>query len=329
MKRYLVRGTALFVSLCLLATIFAFAPHTAAHAATQAKQPVKKGNMQLLPRPLTRSANAVSPNVTAPAYTTSYYESTTSPSTLQSQGCKAAQGPAGVVVLDWGEPDASGGTYGAYDFGSAFVSDDQIFHAVANFVYGAWNCRTSSTNLAVAIGTSNDNTALAASTSTWYAAGQAWGHLILNEQNYITSNGYNTIIGAYAADDIETEWASFSLSSNFVNGYNSVTTRVFLNYGDDTPGYWTNYEVWYVSWGATADAPLPEIYYQANANEWQALNVWACNNEGGPMGFKGTMSQYPYGGNSPSTAFTEMYNAIAGNSCTARNLSYMIFSTDI
>lgn len=253
---------------------------------------------------------------------------------MQNQGCSAARGPAGVIVLDFGEPDDVSGTYGAYDFGGHFDSFDAIFHAAANFVYGAWNCHTSSTNIAVAIGVSNYGGAMGGySSSTWYAAGQSFGTAVNNAQNYSVSNGYNNQIGVYGADDIEVEWASFSQTSNFVNGYNNVSSRLFFDYGDDSggasPSPWTAYDVWYVAWGAADSVPLPEIYYNADATaDWEQLNLWACSHEGGPMYIKGVMSEYPTG-NTPAQAYDDMYNAEAAYSCSSPTLSSLIFSTNI
>ncbi|GAC1380243.1 MAG: hypothetical protein NVS4B7_12100 [Ktedonobacteraceae bacterium] len=319
LRRYLVHTVVLLLSLCLLISATALKP-TTTHAATHPT----KGDVNILP-----DSKNVQPFATAPAYTTSYYESTTYYGTLQNQGCSAAHGSAGIVVLDFGEPDYSGGSYGTYDFGGHFDSDNAIFHAAANFIYGAWNCRISSTNIAVAIGTSNYYGALSATSSVWYAAGQAWGNMVNSAQSYSASNGYNNVIGAYGADDIETEWANYTLSSNFVNGYNNTSSRLFFDYGDDTPGYWTNYQVWYVAYGANDNYPLPEIYYNADATQdWEPLSEWACNSGYGAIYFKGTMSEYP-SGNSPSTAWYDMYNAEGATSCTAAARSALIFSTNI
>jgi hypothetical protein len=324
MRTSLSRLLALLACLTLLVSVTALSGGSA-HAQTRSRLPAK-AYAQILPR----KTPGVRPYASAPPYTISYYESSTAYQTLQSQGCSAAKGPSGLIVLDFGQPDYINSTYGTYDFGGNFDSNDAIFHAVANFAYGAWNCRISSTNLAVAIGTSNYYTGLAANTSTWYTAGQDWGNLINNEQNYISSSGYSSIIGIYGADDIEVEWASYSLSSNFVDGYNNASSRLFFDYGDASPGYWTSYQLWYVAYGATDNLALPEIYYNADATQdWEPLSVWACNNEGGPIIFKGTMAEPSDTANSPAQAWTAMYNAMGSNSCTASVRSYLIFSTSI
>lgn len=315
---------ALFVGLSLLVCLSLFLM-PAAHAASVSKQPSKKGTQQILP--LKTSANSgVRPLVTAPSYTVSLYENTTNATTMYNQGCNAAHGPAGLIVLDWGQPvDISSGVYGTYDFGGVDVSDNDILHAVANFALGVWDCRVSGTNLAVAIGESN----YGSSTSNWYADGQAWGNMVNSVQSFISNNNY-TVVGAYGAGDLETEWNGFSVTSSMVNGYNNTSSRLYFDFGDDTPGYWSDYDVWYVAWGAADSVPLPEIYYTADATyDWEPLDVWACNNEGGTMDFKGTMSEVASGTDSPSQSFNDMYNALGSNSCTAGGRGTMIFETQI
>ena len=58
-----------------------------------------------------------------PFTTTSYYESTTSTSTLQTQGCNAGGASAsGVIILDFGRPAYNAGAYGTILFGSGGFS---------------------------------------------------------------------------------------------------------------------------------------------------------------------------------------------------------------
>ena len=222
--------------------------------------------------------------------------------------------------------------YGTYDFAGHYDTDTAIFHAVANFAQGIWNCRTGSTNIALGIGESNyfSDRSIPMTTAAWYADGQQRGQMVNNLQSFIYNNHYNKVVGANGAGDLEVEWANFKLTSSLVNGYNSVTRHLYFDFGDDSPGWWTNEQVWYVAYGAPDDLPLPEIFYKADAvKDWEVLSVWACNHEGGPINFKGTISEFVSHTNSAAQAFTDMYNAEASNSCTARALSGMIFSTEI
>jgi hypothetical protein len=237
-----------------------------------------------------------------------------------------------LIILDWGQPVYFGNNiYGTYDFGGHDDTDMAILHAVANFAQGVWYCRTRSTDIAIGIGESNyySDHAIPLTTAAWYADGQQWAILVNRVESFIANNHYS-VVGANGAGDLEVEWENFTLTSSLVNGYNSVTSHIYFDFGDDTPGWWSSYQVWYVAYGATDNLPLPEIYYNSDATyDWEPLDVWACRNEGIPIYFKGTMAENVFGTNSPSQAFIDLYNAEASNSCTARDLPGMIFSTEI
>ena len=309
-----------------------FLPSSVMHATAQHTGPTK-GTLQILPKPLSiqrssalRQANAWSIMPT----TTSLYEATTNARTMYAQGCNAAHGAAGLVILDWGQPVYLGyGYYGTYDFGGHDDSDNAILHAVANFAQGVWYCRTYSTNIALAIGQSNyySGNALPLTTAAWYADGQQWGNLVNSVQSFVVNNHYN-VIGIYGAGDLETGWNNFALTSSIVNGYNSTSSRIYFGFGDDAPGNWTNYQAWYIAYGARDNLPLPEIYFNADATyDWEVLDRWACSYAGGPMYIRGVMSTFI--GNTPAQAWIAMYQAEASNSCTAKSLPWLNFSTYI
>jgi len=319
-------GSLTILAICCLLAGLRLVPSLTSRAATLSNYTPAKANMQILPRKLTSPMQA-------PAPTISIYESTTNATILQQQGCKMAHRAPGLIILDWGQPVYMGNNvYGTYDFGGNDDTDTAIMHAVANFVQGIWNCHTASTNIALGIGESNyfSDHALPLTPAAWHADGQQWGTIVNDVQSFLNANHYNNVVGANGAGDLEVEWESFLLTSSMVNGYNSVTRHAYFDFGDDSPGWWTNAQVWYVAYGAPDNLPLPEIYYNADAvYDWEALNIWACRYEGGPMYFKGTMSEFVPGTNTPAQAFMDMYNAEASNSCTARDLPGMLFSTQI
>jgi hypothetical protein len=271
------------------------------------------------------AAHAAGVTVTAPPPTVSLYESTTDSGTLYSQGCSAGHGPSGVVVLDFGEPWYQGGQYGTIDFANSFITDDAILHAAANFAQGAWDCSSSSHNITVAIGTSNYGS------NVQYAEGESWGDMVGSVESFITNNKYTSRVGADGAIDAETEWNSASATYNFVVGYNSgiKNQRWMWDYGDDTPGYWTNEQVWDISYGLGNERPLPEIYYNADATQdWLAVAEWACST-GRTMKFEGTMAEAVSGTNTPNQAFDDLYNALGANPCTQKDRESMRYSTVI
>jgi hypothetical protein len=314
----------LLIVLFMLTTFSVLAAPLSHASSTPGRGPAKD-NVQILPQKL-KSQGRV------PANTVSIYESTTNATAMYNQGCSAAHGAPGLIILDWGQPVyMNNNIYGTYDFGGHDDTDTAILHASANFAQGVWYCRTASTNIAIAVGQSNyfSAQAIPLTTAAWYADGQQWGTMVNNLQSFITNNHYN-VVGANGAGDLEVEWENFTLTSSLVNGYNSVSSRVYFDFGDDSPGWWSNYQVWYVAYGARDNFPLPEIFYNADATyDWEPLSVWACSYAGGPIYFKGVISEAVSGTNSPVQAFSDMYNAEASNGCTARDLAGMIFSTEI
>jgi hypothetical protein len=257
-----------------------------------------------------------------PPYTTSIYETTTNYTTLYNQGCSAGQSNEyGLIVLDFGEPDLHGTTYGTYDFGGNFDSDYAIGHAVANFARGFWNCSPSTAAVDIGIGTSNYNgVGQYWTNSQWYTAGQMWAKVVNGVANYIVNSGFSSRVNADGADDIEVEWATPAQSESFVNGFASTVEshHYFYDYGDDSGGTnpgngWGAYDVWYCAYGAAPNYPVPEIYFNADATlDWEPLDQWAVANEGGPMYIIGVMTSYPYG-NTPDEGWTDMWNALASD----------------
>jgi len=323
-QRFIVRLTAFLMGLCMLIALSGFASLTAnAATGTNGHQPAKD-QWQILPRKMSHFVNA-------PSNTVSLYENTTNPSTLQSQGCNAAHGAAGLIVLDWGQPVYLNNTYGVYDFGRVDITDNDVLHASANFAQGVWNCHNSHTNIAIAIGENNVYAnGLDEVDWEWTGTGVAWGNMVNSVQSFLVNNHYTGVVGANGAGDLEVEWNTFQYTADLVNGYNSVSSQPYFDFGDDSPGWWSDYQVWYIAYGATDNLPIPEIYYNADATyDWEPLSIWACNNEGGAIYFKGTMAENVQGENTPAQAFTDMYNAEGANGCTASVRSGLIFSTEI
>ncbi len=275
-----------------------------------------------------RSAHAAStqPNVTAPRSTVSYYENSANPTTLHNQGCSASKGAAGLVVLDFGEPASlGGGNYGTIDFANGALSDNTIFHAAANFALGAWQCRPKTAHLVtVAIGTSNFGSSVTS------AAGVAWAKMVNSAESYVTTSKYTSAVAVVGADDIEVEWSSFAAASNFVKGYNSATKQSLVDYGDGTQGFWSEFDIWYVSSGAgPQEEALPEIYFNADATlDWEVIANSNCS-AGRKLRFAGAMAEAVSGTNSPAAAFSVMYNALGSSACSKADRATMKYTTNI
>src|SRR5439155_20399885 len=187
-----------------------------------------KDSLPILPKKLTSQSRV-------PGNTISLYESTTNAVTMYNQGCRAAHGAPGLIILDWGQPVYLGNnTYGTYDFGGHDDSVTAILHAVANFAQGVWYCRTSSTDIAIGIGESNyySDYSMPLTTAAWYAAGQQWGMMVNNLQSFLNNNHYNRVVGANGAGDLEVAWVKFTLTRSLVIEYNSDASHAYFDSGD-------------------------------------------------------------------------------------------------
>jgi hypothetical protein len=56
-------------------------------------------------------------------------------------------------------------------------------------------------------------------------------------------------------------------------------------------GGWTPADIYYVAFGASVACPVPEIYYDVNAQEWASLSDWASKNGDNTITFSGVMSE--------------------------------------
>src|SRR5438105_12577989 len=110
--------------------------------------------------------------------------STADPSVLYADGC-AVGNQTGVVVLDWGQPQYQGGTYGTWDFANQFLSEADIEAAGKAFLDGYWACTSSpGAYMRLTLGTSNYHGA------TGSDHGRSWAQTVNDLNGWISSQGY-------------------------------------------------------------------------------------------------------------------------------------------
>ena len=300
------------------------------------------------------------PPGTPPPTTQSIYEFTDDPHILHSQGCQEDKvAPYGLVILDWAAPQYVPGRneYGTTPWGGPTLTDTDIGKLVESFIQGVWDCRQPTTNFAIGIGTSNSGSCAWCpdavdpneTQSGWYHAGEAWGNMVNQVQQFITNKGMGGQMVADGADDMEDDgppdWTNFANTKTFVDGYNVATKQLLFDFGDDTGGNtpvppWTVDQIWYLAYGAPDDVPLPEIYGEGWAYGWEQVNQWACQNEHGPMRIIGTMDEAPLPYDAPGTHSTDpwlpigdswkvMHQYISSDSCTSPMASSLTLSTNI
>jgi len=278
----------------------------------------------------------------APPYTTSRYMQNVNTSRHYDLGCqlgtrtKNLSGTqADVVILHYFKPvKFSDGSYGAGLLGGASAKTSQIAAAVREFAHGYYVCTGADTSsqLTVAVGTSNDGSGVT------NAHGKAWASMVQSINNWLASNGYDKQTWAVGASDMELGWNSPGVTRAWVDGFGSVCCPKFYNYGDaagcrydgrpagdecGTGSYpsWTAKDVWYVSWGASAAWPLPQIYRTdaVMAKQWYGLSLYTKNLTGSSMWIMGSLTQSTacaqvgcsaQTANTPSQGWTQLWNAV-------------------
>jgi hypothetical protein len=233
-----------------------------------------------------------------PYVTTSYFESTTSTSTLFNQGCSAGTaGAVGTILLDFGRPAYKAGAFGTMLFGSGgFASNVSILEGIKGFADGYWNCSPLRTQVIIARGTSNycpDGSGCSLPPPSYIAAGSYWGRRIDDLADYIANSGYSSQETSAAAIDAEPAWdPDYESTHDFIAGYNSATAWFMFDYGSLESGYWSSAAEYYVAYTG-ADFPFPEVYYSSMAASWETLELWAVANRGTSMLIVGVTSERP------------------------------------
>jgi hypothetical protein len=212
-----------------------------------------------------------------------------------------------IVILDFGYPDYQNGTYGTVLIDTYnFASTDAIGAAIESFANGYHDCWSGYTHVTIAIGTSNCGLECCPYSEVTYAHGAAWASMVYEVDMYRYNNELNEISVA-GAIDIEIAWNTPVATISWVDGYNNENNMIYYNYGnaqgcptirtnDDTycDNDWFQSHVWYVSDGAGAARPLPEIYStdEANAKQWYSLSAYAFDFEDGRMDIKGVVTEF-------------------------------------
>jgi hypothetical protein len=268
----------------------------------------------------------------APAPTTTRYMTTTDPTVLYQEGCNQTN-ESGIVILDFGEPWFDGTLYGTIVFGSnTFRSVADIETGVKGWLRGYWNCGGAG-SVRLAVGTSNYGGHAGA------GHGAAWAQMVTELNDWVVQPpSWSARESVRGADDLEPSWSPPSAARAWVDAYGNASHFPFYNYGsaDGCPPYgactngWTEEDLWYVAYGATAAWPIPEIYSSANAQQWYHLGLYGAVNHGSTVQFLGTLTQWAAAGscctNSPEQGWQQLADALDADSRTAQTLPY---STDI
>ncbi len=240
-----------------------------------------------------------------------------------------------VVVLDYGAQSVnSSGQWGAISIHSgAFHTMAQLRAAVEAFGRGYYYGTGSDTTaqLTVELGTNNSGRVSG-------TGGQVWANAVDAINSYFASGPsgfpYSRQVTAAGANDFEPGFCKYNpcpdQARTWANYFSAYGNWWYDNYGscDGCPPVgsvnydWTVSDIYYVSYGADAAFPLPEIYANngVNAAKWERISEWGLSNgRYGAMNFDGSMTQSGACGqvgcnseldNGPDQGWTQLWNAL-------------------
>jgi Ricin-type beta-trefoil lectin domain-like len=205
-----------------------------------------------------------------------------------------------LVVLDFGQPEKGPayyyGGYGTNDFatGNPWIDDGTIALAATYYTDG-WYAYAGCAHLRLVVGLNNYHQCPSGGSCDPYYAGWYWGDVVYDVRNYVSSHGYSSKITAvWGGSDMEqgSGYDCADRTRDLVDGFNDhdPSGASFINYGTNwSSSCWTSNDVYYVSYDATHDYPLPEIYSSYAADSWVALRGAHY------MSFKGAMTECQQG----------------------------------
>lgn len=238
------------------------------------------------------------------------------------------------VVLDFG--GQLGDSSGAYLIDQESITNAEIESIAEEFAYQYWYCTgTDQTSvLKLGIGTNNSYS------DVDYNGGYAWSQLVGAIESFVKNNGYSSQVTVVGASDIEPGWWNHTDTENWVNGYaayggsyldfDSADECSTDQYNDQPCGStgWSQYDVWYVSWGAPPAFPTPEIYYNALALQWTMISLYGANYHNEAVYYQGPWDEYDLDSSTYTStqAWSTFWNDLNSYSQTAQN---MFFSAEI
>ena len=254
----------------------------------------------------------------SPFSTFSYYLTTTE--NLDELGCELGKqvwiesgAQNSFVFLDFGQPmDYGLGLYGTQLFDGSLITTSDIGEASFSFAEGYYNCLGSDHDsyLRLGIGTSNDGDDVSRS------HGEKWAILVESINDRLLNQGYRGQVTAVGASNIEPDYSSVAVSTDWVDGFFSVYGfNEFYNIGaasgcsTDLPptepesgsytpvlcnNGWTQESIYEVSWLNVGSRPIPLVYDRNRnmAQQWYRLALYSYLTHGGIIAHYGTLTQY-------------------------------------
>jgi len=267
------------------------------------------------------------------------------------------------VILHFGYPYKSGSTWGVLFNTSTFP-----FHSLTtlaalaeNFAGGYWACSPVGTQLYLGLG---ENSAQTSSGNFFTASdGTAWANMVDSVNSWLVSNGFSGQVLARGAADMENAsgWQSFTGDKGWVEAYGDASGTAMYNFGDAAGCPYTTYNnvgcnsgfnqgnFWFLSWGASAAWPAPEIYNETyvyngsyrtdhNAQQWEMIKRYGIHfQNGSTMNFQASVTQRTAcnevdscsnTNNSPSVGWTDLYDALNHDQAPSDTAQDLLYESD-
>ena len=259
---------------------------------------------------------------------------------------EAIPASGGMTILDFGAPCFEPATleWGTQLFNSQGCTPDSTLQMLAQaWLRGYVTNPNHQAGYVLALGTSNSLTAAvlgnALSSDQMSQHGEAWFKSLISPIADMAQT-LSTPVTIWAGDDIEESsddnWYDGPTTSAWVDAYTAASGATkpclparngsMVDFGDYVPNQpaWSLADVYHVAWGAASACPVPEIYNNANAAEWQSLNDYAFGAGLPQLQFTGVMSEDGAGG---SLTSSDSWHALKGASGQAAPFTTVIETT--
>ena len=221
----------------------------------------------------------------------------------------------GMTILDFGAPCFEPATlaWGTQLFNSQSCTPDTMLVVLAQAWLRGYEInpnRSASPSYVLVAGTSNSLTAAvpgyALTPTEMSLHAQAWFGSVISPIAAVARN-LLTPVATWAGNDIEESsdgsWYDGPTTGAWVDAYAAASGAskpclasrdgLMVDYGDYVPNEpgWSAAAVYHVAWQAAPACPMPEIYVNVNAGEWQTVNRYAESVGLPPMQFIGVLSE--------------------------------------
>lgn len=254
---------------------------------------------------------------------------------MQANADKTTPVQDSAVIIDFGGQNSSG--TGTIMVGTATTATyAQIVAYAESFASGYATCAGSApVLLSLMIGTNNSAYQVSS------AGGAKWATAVIAPvSSWISSHSaVASHVTAFAANDLEPDWSSASSAVAWMQGYVGATSRAVENFGaasgcpQTTYGGgacnngWTQYTVWYLSWGPASAYAFPEIYFNSMSLQWTMISKYGYYHQTGKVVYDGPLTQYqaPINGSttlSSDQAWNRFWTDLNSSSVTAQSFQF-------